>query len=423
VYSNKNQNQGWRNRLAWLLILGLLVSVLAAGCARLETGKSLAAPVEELDRRLVRANNILGFNIFDELRAKQAEENIFISPASIITALAMTYNGAEAETREAMENTLGFESMSQEEVNQAFADLLTILHNPDPEVEMTVANSLWAREGVEFKEDFLQRNNDYFDARVTALDFDDHAAAERINKWVKDQTGGAIEDIIEPPIDPLTVLFIINAIYFNGEWTEPFDPDLTREIPFHLSSGAEKDIPVMFKNDEFSYLETALFQAVRLPYGKNERLAMYVFLPSAENGLDDFLEELNPGTWNDWAASFSNREGELGLPRFEFEYEISLNESLKALGMEIAFDDTAADFSGMRDIPPRLFISDVKHKSFIDVNEEGTEAAAATSVEIRVESARPDHFTMIIDRPFFFAIADDLTGIILFMGSLLEPGL
>jgi len=420
------KQKGWKllryKRAAWLLTLSLLLLALAGGCGLFETEKSLAAPVEELDRRLVRANRVLGFNILHELRDGQDGENIFISPASIITALAMSYNGAEAETREAMEKTLGFEGMTREEGNGAFADLLTILHNPDPEVEMAVANSLWARDGVDFKEEFLQRNKDFFDAKVSSLDFDDPGAAETINKWVKDKTGGAIDDIVEPPIDPLTVLFLINAIYFNGEWSEPFDPELTREIPFYLSDGSQRKHPVMFREGDFNYLETELFQAVRLPYGKNERLGMYVFLPSKEATLEGFMEELNPGTWTDWTASFSNREGELGLPRFEFEYEASLIDPLKALGMEIAFDDTAADFSSMRDIPPRLYISDVKHKSFIEVNEEGTEAAAATSVEIRLESARPDHFTMIADRPFFFAITDEQTGVILFMGALLEPG-
>jgi len=370
---------------------------------------------------LVRANNVLGFNILQELETGQNKESIFISPASIITALAMTYNGAEAETREAMESTLGLDNMNLEEVNEAFAEFMTIINNPDPEVKMAAANSLWAREGVDFKDDFLERNKEYFDAKVASLDFDDPGASDRINNWVKDKTGGGIEDIIEPPINPLTVLFLINAIYFNGDWTEPFDPDMTREIPFHLPGGTKQDYPVMFRVDEFDYLETDLFQAARLPYGKNKRLGMYVFLPHEDIGLEGFLEELNPGTWTDWTASFSLKEGELGLPRFKIEYEASLNDPLKALGMEVAFDENSADFSGMRDIPPRLYISDVKHKSFIEVNEEGTEAAAATSVEIRVESARPDHFTMIADRPFFFAIVDDLTGAILFMGSLLDP--
>ncbi len=402
------------------LIAGLLFLTMGGGCARFEAEESLAAPAEELDERLINANNRLGFNIFHEL-GKDKNDNLLISPSSILIALAMTYNGAEEETRSAMEETLFFQDMSRVEVNESFYSLLTILKNPDPKVEMTTANSLWARKGIEFKEDFLQRNSKYFDAEVTDLDFDDPGSTDIINNWVKDKTRGTIEDIIEPPIDPLTVLFLINAIYFNGEWTEPFDPELTREIPFKLNHGSEKEHPVMFRKDDFEYLETELFQAVRLPYGKNERLGMHVFLPSEETGLEGFYEKLDAESWKEWSSSYQSSEVELGLPRFEFEYETSLNAVLKNLGMGIAFDDQAADFSGMRDIPPRLFISEVKHKSFIEVNEEGTEAAAVTSVEIALESAMPDHFTMIVDRPFFFAITDDMTGTIIFMGSLLEP--
>ncbi len=405
--------------LLGLLFIAALALIPAKGCATIEPDRGLAAPVEELDSRLVDANNSLGFKVFHQLR--EEEENIFISPSSILTALAMTYNGAEGETREAMARTLLLEEIDDEEINSLFTELLTIIQNPDPRVELSAANSLWSREGVDFREEFIERNKEYFDAEVAALDFDDPGATDIINNWVKEKTGGTIEEIVEPPIHPMTVLFLINAIYFYGEWTEPFDPELTREIPFTLPDGTEKEHPLMFRNDQFSYLENDLFQAVRLPYGENERVGMYVFLPAKDVGLDGFYEELNAENWKEWINSFYNGEGEVGLPRFNFEYETSLNDTLKNLGMEVAFDDSKADFSGMRPIPPRLFISEVKHKSFVEVNEEGTEAAAVTSVEVRLESAMPDYFTMIVDRPFFFAITDDMTGTILFMGSLLQP--
>ncbi|MFO7952990.1 MAG: serpin family protein [Bacillota bacterium] len=408
--------------LAGILLAFFLATVIfSGGCDMFKTEKTLAAPAEEVDHRLSSANNRLGFDIFHQLKKEEAEENLFISPASILAALVMTYNGAEGETREAMEETLHFKDMSREEVNKAFADLLSILRNPDPKVEMTIANSLWAREGIDFKAAFLQRNEEYFDAEVAELNFTGPEAVNIINSWVDENTGGKIEDIIEPPINPLTVLFLINAIYFNGEWTEQFDPELTEEIPFNLPDGSEKEHPVMFQNSEFSYLETDLFQAVRLPYGDEGRIGMYVFLPEEEAGLEEFYSQLDAASWAEWTDSFVTREGKLGLPRFSFEYEATLNDILIDLGMAIAFDDSAADLSGMREIPPRLYISEVKHKSFIEVNEEGTEAAAATSVEVTLESAKPDKFTMIADRPFFFTIADDMTGSILFMGSLLEP--
>lgn len=402
-----------------ILIIFIVAIVIGGGCSMFGS-ESLAAPVEELDQRLVDANNGLGFNIYLQLAAKEPGRNIFISPSSIITALAMAYNGAEGETRTAMEETLLLKGMTIDEVNAAFADLLTILENPDPNVELAVANSLWAREGVSFNEDFLSRSRNYYGAELTELDFDDPGSADTINRWVKEKTRNKIDGIIEPPINPDTILFLINAIYFKGEWSEPFDRDNTRETPFYLHGGETKEIPVMFSYDNFRYMENELFQAVSLPYGKNERVSMYLFLPSASADLERFMAELSSESWNSWIGSFRSMEGEVGLPRFSFEYEVSLKDALEALGMGIAFEEGAADFSGMRPTPPDLFINEVKHKTFVEVNEEGTEAAAVTSIEVGT-TAMPETFYMLIDRPFFFAIADDMTGTVLFMGSVLEP--
>ncbi len=401
-----------------LLFMFIMLLALGGGCG-LEGSEGMAAPVEELDQRLVDANNGFGFNLYRELASAAADSNLFISPSSIITALAMTYNGAESETREAMQKTLQLEGMNLDEINEAFADLLTILQNPDPEVELAVANSLWARKGVAFHEEFMNRNSEYFDAEVAELDFDDAAAADVINGWVKEKTRDKIDGIVDPPINPETILFLINAIYFNGEWSIPFDPENTRDVLFSAVDGSTNDQPLMFRNDDFRYFENELFQAVNLPYGKNERVSMYVMLPAEEVGLKQLHSALNNTNWNSWVNSFRTMDGELGLPRFSFEYETSLNDALNALGMGIAFDENAADFSGMRPTPPSLFISEVKHKTFIDVNEEGTEAAAVTSVEVGT-TAMPETFSMIVDRPFFFAIADDMTGTILFMGSILK---
>ncbi len=402
------------------LTVMLLGAILIGGGCSLFGSEGLAAPVEKLDERLVDANNGFGIKLFSELVGAEPEKNIFISPASVITALAMAYNGADGETRAAMEKTMLLEGMSMDEVNRAFADLLTILQNPDPKVELAVANSLWAREGVAFNEDFLKRNEDYFDAEVAELDFDDSEAADTINAWVKEKTRDKIDGIIEPPINPETILFLINAIYFKGEWSDPFDPEMTRDFTFNLPDGSQRDLPVMFKNDDFRYLETEDFQAVSLPYGKNERVSMYVFLPAANSSLEELYGEMNVVNWKKWIASFGSMEGEVGLPRFKFEYETSLNDALNALGMGIAFDGSAADFSGMRPMPPRLVISEVKHKTFVEVNEEGTEAAAVTSIEVGM-TAMPETFSLVVDRPFFFAIADDMTGTILFMGSVTNP--
>jgi serine protease inhibitor len=412
-----------RGKLCILLALAIILAAglpLMGGCSVFSPKESLAAPVMELDGRLVEANNGFGFNLLQQLREKEPEENIFISPASVAMALAMTYNGAEGETRRAMAETLLLQGMSLEEINKAFADLKTILENPDPKVELAVANSLWARAGMAFEEDFLQRNRDYFAAKTTELDFSLPGAAGEINGWVKEQTRGKIDRIVEPPINPMTVLFLINAIYFKGDWSEPFDAGQTREIPFTLADGTVRPHPVMFKEGDYRTFETEDFEAVSLPYGKTGRVSMYVFLPARESSLADFYLDLNRENWDRWMNAFTGQQAEIGLPGFKFEYEASLNDALAALGMAGAFDEEAADFSGMRPIPPNLFISEVKHKTFVEVNEKGTEAAAVTSVEMRL-TAMPEMFTLIVDRPFFFAIVDNQTGTILFMGSVSDP--
>ena len=414
-----------------LLLYGMIVTGVAGcspeeGPAHIPEGKKVyAQPAEQVDSRLVKGNTAFALDLFLALYREEPEENIFISPASVSLALAMTYNGAVGKTAEAMERVLGFKDMSREEINSAFADLRTILQNPDPKVELALANSLWVRQGEEFYEEFLQQNRDYFDARVETLDFGSREAARVINRWVEGQTNGKIKDLIEPPIDPLTVMFLINAIYLNAEWAESFDPNLTREILFYLPGGAKKEHPVMFRDGTFQYMSGEGFQAVALPYGKNNRIAMYLFLPAPEQTLADFYRQMEGDIWDSWLGSFQESGGTVGLPRFKYEYESSLNDGLQSLGMEIAFDPNHADFSGMRPLPPELFIAEVKHKAFVEVNEEGIEAAAATSVEVGCTSAGPDpeRFSMIINRPFFFSIVDQMTGSILFMGSVVEPQL
>ncbi len=399
-----------------------LIFLLCGGCTLFESGETLAAPVEKLDQRLVDAGNGFGFNLFLSLAESEPQGNLFISPAGIMTALAMTYNGAAGDTERAMAETMMLDQMTLEEVNLAFADLLTILRNPDPDLELAIANSTWAREGIDFYEDFIDRVVEYFGATAESLDFSRPDAADRINAWVSENTRGAIDGIVDPPIDPDTVLFLINTIYFKGEWNEPFDPELTTNQPFHLPGGEIINHPIMFRNDEFRYFENETMQIVELPYGQNSRVGMYIILPAEEPGLQGLYGELNSDTWQAWTRSLSMQQGQVGLPRFQFEYEKTLNDYLVALGMEPAFNEKVSDFSNMRPEPPNLFISEVKHKTFIEVNEEGTEAAAATSVEMAPTSAPPgEPFVMIADRPFFFAIADNMTGTILFMGSLVTP--
>ena len=403
-----------------------------SGCEEEAVGTGMNIPepeeeiLEEFDPELANASNRFGFEMFRELvKEEEGDENVFISPTSIYTALAMTYNGARGETREAMEEVLGIEGVDRERFNENNLARLYQLQEADEEVVVNIANSLWMREEMEFDPDFVGKNENYYHASARELDFDSEEAVDIINGWVEESTDGLIEDMVEHPIDPMTVLFLINAVYFQGEWSEPFDPELTEEDVFYGPEGEIiEDVPYMHLSDDFSYLEEEKeFQAVRLPYGEEERLAMYIFLPHEESSLTGLVEDLADGRWDSWIKEFRTMEGDLALPRFSMEYEKTLDELLKQMGMEVAFDSSRADFFDMipRDEGLNLFISEVKHKSFIEVDEEGTEAAAATSVEVELESAPVDYFHMEMNRPFLFLIHDRETNEVLFTGTVADP--
>ncbi|MEQ9372369.1 MAG: serpin family protein [Coleofasciculus chthonoplastes F3-SA18-01] len=375
-------------------------------------------PNLSVDTQIVEANTKFGFKLFSEILQENSNKNVFISPTSVAIALAMTYNGASGETQAAMANALELQGMSLSEVNQANEALKTTLENADSDIQLSIANSLWAKQDISFKPDFLRRNQEFYDTQVTNLDFANPEAKRVINNWVKENTNGKIPQIISE-IQPNDILFLINAIYFKGNWMEQFDKDKTVERPFYLVDGTQKEHPMMSQSGEYQYYEDDTVQAISLPYGKG-RLSFYVFLPRETVSLDTFEQQLTPENWQQWMNRFGKRDGSIVLPRFKLEYEIQLNKALKALGMDVAFDDRA-DFSNMTEAD--VLINQVKHKTFVEVNEEGTEAAAATSVGMVLTSAAIPQtpFEMVVDRPFFCAIRDNQTGTILFMGSIREP--
>ncbi|UCB52669.1 MAG: serpin family protein, partial [Candidatus Zixiibacteriota bacterium] len=237
-----------------------------------------------------------------------------------------------------------------------------------------------------------------------------------------ENTNGKITQIVDPPIDPLMVMFLINAIYFKGTWTCEFDKELTKDADFFLPNGSRKPCKLMTREDEFRYFENSDFQAIDLPYGDGD-FSMIVFLPRRNTNIDSLIADLNQENWDRWISSFSERKGTLELPRFTLKYELKLNDVLKALGMAIAFQPFVADFSNMCKARGDLYISEVKHKTFVEVNEEGTEAAAVTSVGVAITSVDPTVFWMRIDRPFIFAIRENRSQTLLFVGKIVEPAL
>ena len=379
--------------------------------------EQLATPV--VNPKVTAANTRFSFKLFSEILKQnnsQNSQNIFISPTSVAIALAMTYNGAKGETQQAMAKTLELQGISLQEINSANAALIAAVQNADDKVQLNIANSLWAKQDINFNSDFLQTTEDFYKATVTNLDFSDPGAVNAINDWVKQSTNGKIDRIVQQ-INPDDVMFLINAIYFKGKWTKEFNPAQTTQQPFYLTAGEEKQHPLMSQSGEYKYYENKKFQAVSLPYGNDGRLSLYVFLPSDNSSLTAFYQDLNADNWEKWIAQFKNRQGSIRLPRFKINYELTLNDTLKALGMEVAFEPKA-DFSGIGD---NLALSEVKHKTFVEVNEEGTEAAA-TSVGITLTSASSEQpFQMNVDRPFFCAIRDNQTGTVLFMGSIVNP--
>ncbi|MGK7923518.1 MAG: serpin family protein [Trichodesmium sp.] len=371
-----------------------------------------------LTMKLVSANNKFAFQLFSEIHHSQPNENIFISPSSIAIALSMTYNGAEGKTKNAMAKTLNFQQMSLDEINQANKDLGILLDSLNSEITLNIANSIWMEKGISFSPTFLQNNQDFYNSQVSEVDFKNPQTPQIINDWVKDCTQGKINKIIDQ-LKPDAVMVLLNAIYFQADWEQKFSEEFTKEQPFYLSDGSQKKHPIMFQSSKNLYYQNQDFQAVSLPYGKG-RVSMYIFLPNPEVGLEKFYQILNEQNWENWMLEFDYQKVNIGLPKFKTEYEVRLNDVLKSLGMEIAFDSKKADFSGMSSIPPELYIDEVKHKTFVEVNEKGAEAAAVTSVTMGTRGAEIG-VDMLVNRPFFFAIMDNNSGTILFMGEITNP--
>lgn len=338
-----------KSRLIVLVMAVTLAAFVCLGC----TGFSGPTPetgepeVTSIDGRAVEGSTDFGLHLFKTLLDMAPGENVLISPASISLALAMTYN-APGQTKEAMASTLGIAGLNLEETNDAYARLRSLLEKPGPGVELTLSNSLWARKGVGFKEDFLERNRTSFKATAVELDFEDPEAPSVINGWVAQETGGLIDSIVER-IEPDTILYLINAFHFHGEWAVRFPSENTREAPFTLWDGTQRIHPMMSQTGEYLYQEHDGFQAVRLPYGSG-RFAMYVFLPEPGYGIGDFSRTLTEN-WRHWMSGFETTQINLVLPRFAVEYDSDLTDPLKALGMEVAFDRQRAEFGGMRPSP------------------------------------------------------------------------
>ncbi len=412
-------NRPLANLLGMVLLLAACSS--PAGPQEVQRIESLPRPLTDAEIALADAGEAFAFDFLREVvREEDPAANVFVSPLSASMALGMALAGAEAGTFEAMRNALRLSGLEREGIGVSYRSLIDLLSGLDPTVRLEIGNSVWHREGFILEDAYVSEVERDFLARVAGLDFADPGAADVINAWVSEATEGLIDGIVDPPIDPLTVAFLINAIYFEGAWTLQFDPDRTVSGDFRRSDGSTVSVPFMSMSDEaFPYAETPGYQAIELPYG-GEAFAMTVVLPSEAIGIEAFVESLDAEAWAEIIAGLRPTELLVALPKFTLEYEKNLNDVLKALGMEAAFDPAVADFSRMHReaLDLQLHISRVKQKAFVDVDEEGTRAAAVTSVEIGVTSAPP---MFRADRPFLFAIRERLSGALLFTGVVRDP--
>ena len=368
---------------------------------------------------VVESTNEFGLDIFRLINSDEpADKNIFISPVSISLALAMTLNGAENTTEDSMAYALGLTQYSSEEINRTFKELIEGLTTVDEKVLLDIANSIWYRQEYYVEPDFLNVNSGYYYAEVAALDFSSQEAVNTINNWVAEQTHDKIPSILDR-IDPENVMFLINALYFKGIWSLEFDEENTRNESFYPVDGSDITVPMMHFEEEIGYFENDLFQACELDYGRGN-FSMVVLLPKSDVNLDDLTDQLTPENWNSWISSIHTTKVNLGLPKFSFDYEKKLNDILGLMGMGIAFEPGQADFTGINSAG-NLYIDYVKHKTFVDVSEEGTEAAAATIVAISYTAMPTDTQYMQVNRPFLFAIRETTTNTIVFMGKVTEP--
>jgi serpin B len=401
----------------------LLAFFGTAACAE-AVGPAVQEPITQLprdltvaERTVISSANAFGLQLVGRVASADGRPNVILSPLSASMALGMTLNGAGSTTLDAMRSTLGFGSLSQEEINASYRDLIDLLTDLDPAVRFEIANAIWANEDVPFHDAFFQDVAAAFDALAESHDFGDPATLEAINDWVSEHTGGLIDSILDD-LDPALVMLLVNAIYLDAAWTLQFDPQDTQSALFTREDASAVSVDMMSLSEaQLPYASTPNYDAVELPYG-GQAFSMVVVVPSGGASVRDFLGGLDVAAWDALIGSLAVRElSRVALPKFTLTYDGYLNEALIAMGMDVAFGP-GADFTRMSPIGDQLCISFVRQKTFIEVDERGTRAAAVTAVGVGVTSAPPG---FVADRPFVFAIRERLSGTILFAGLVGDP--
>jgi serine protease inhibitor len=372
---------------------------------------ALPRALTESESKIIAGSNDFAFDLFRTGNLAQHKANVFISPLSASMALGMAANGANGATYDEMRSALRLSGATREDVDGGYKSLITLLRGLDPGTNFSIANSIWYDQTFPFNASFLDESKLYFDAQVQALDFKSPAAVTTINSSVNEQTNNRIPQILDS-IDSSEVMFLVNAIYFKGIWQRQFDKSKTVDAPFHAADGTTTTVPMMARGAGVKYAATSEYSAVDLPYG-NSAFTMTVILPNPNADIDAFAESFDQAKWNSLVGSLHNSNLQVYLPRFRMEWQRRLDDDLQQLGMRLAFYN--ADFTRMSPLGLSLIITRVLQKTFVDVDEEGTEAAAATIVGVGLTSA-PSAFRA--DHPFLVVIRERFSGTILFIGKI-----
>lgn len=403
------------HRIILSLTIISLTLVTITGCSAVKVAND-DFDMSQINSDVLLRNVDFTLDIMKELNKEDLHQNIFISPLSISTALTMTYNGAVGATQAQMAKGLRYEGLDKNNINTTYKNLITHLSQVDEKADLTISNSIWYRQGEAIKQDFIDINKQFFNAEVMELDFSNPKSADIINNWIKISTKDKIEKMLDPPLPTDVVMYLINAVYFKGDWSTQFNKEHTYSSNFNGLNKNIQSVDMMSRIGTIEYGMGDDYQVVRLPYGEG-KVSMYVVLPDLKQDINTFLNLMDQNKYMEIKASIELiEEVTLNLPKFNMEYGIKeLNNQLIAMGMEYPFSEMA-DFS---DIRKGLFISRVLHKAVIEVNEEGSEAAGVTVVEMQ-ESAAMDSIVFTADRPFLFMITEDDTDTILFMGKFIN---
>lgn len=398
------------------LFIVLFIAIFTLSCSSVEEPK-IGVDAQQIvlnSNQLIRVNQDNGFAI-DLLKNtiyQSKESNVFVSPLSVSIALGMAWNGASGATKAEMETAMHMAGLTVNEINDYYQIMQSTLPTIDPSTKLSIANSLWYRKGFPVKSEFLNVNKDYYGAYVQELDFSQTWAVDTINNWCAKKTNQLIPTILDE-IPSEAMLYLVNAVYFKGIWRNKFEKADTKEREFSNEQNQKNMVNMMYQQDTFPYYKDELAQYVDLAYG-NKAFSMTVILPNDNVTTNQVLQSLNAESYATIIAKLNVREIMLYLPRFKVENKFTLNNALKAMGMKMAFTE-AADFSKISAV--ELYISEVLHKTYITVDEVGTEAAAVTSVGFFTTSM-PEYPIVNINKPFVFLIREKSTGVILFIGKL-----